>query len=125
MRIDRKELTGNGDLGTSALGLAGNIVWFIFAGIWLAIGHVISAVLNAMTIIGIPFAIQHLKLAGCALAPVGKTVVSKEGPKKHAPQRNRQGCLRTAIAGSRVSLKPVEASLPCLDTVALGHVNLA
>jgi hypothetical protein len=39
---------------------------------------VISAVLNAMTIIGIPFAIQHLKLAGCALAPVGKTVASKE-----------------------------------------------
>jgi uncharacterized membrane protein YccF (DUF307 family) len=65
--IDRKELTDKGDLGTGALGLAGNIVWFIFAGIWLAIGHVISAVLNAMTIIGIPFAIQHLKLAGCAL----------------------------------------------------------
>ena len=76
--IDRKELTDKGDLGTGALGLAGNIVWFIFAGIWLALGHVISAVLNAMTIIGIPFAIQHLKLAGCALAPVGKTVVTKD-----------------------------------------------
>jgi len=37
--------------------------------VWLAIGHVISALLKAMTIIGIPFAIQHLKLAGCALAP--------------------------------------------------------
>lgn len=76
--IDRKELTGKDDLGTGALGLVGNIIWFIFAGVWLAIGHVISAVLNAITIIGIPFAIQHLKLASCALAPVGKTVVSKE-----------------------------------------------
>jgi uncharacterized membrane protein YccF (DUF307 family) len=76
--IDRKELTGKGDLGTGALGLVGNIIWFVFAGCWLAIGHVISAVLNVMTIIGIPFAIQHLKLAGCALAPIGKTVVSKE-----------------------------------------------
>jgi len=76
--IDRKELTGKDDLGTGALGLVGNIIWFVFAGVWLAIGHVISAVLNFMTIIGIPFGIQHLKLAGCALAPIGKTVVSKE-----------------------------------------------
>jgi len=56
----------------------GNIVWFLLAGVWLAIGHVISAVACFVTIIGIPFAIQHLKLAGIALAPVGKTIVSKE-----------------------------------------------
>jgi uncharacterized membrane protein YccF (DUF307 family) len=76
--IDRRELTGRDDLGTGALGLAGNIVWFVFAGIWLAIGHLTSAVANFVTIIGIPFGIQHLKLAGCALAPIGKTVVSSE-----------------------------------------------
>jgi uncharacterized membrane protein YccF (DUF307 family) len=76
--IDRRELTGKGDLGTGALGLAGNIIWFVFAGIWLAIGHVMSAVANFITIIGIPFGVQHLKLAGCALAPIGKTVVAKE-----------------------------------------------
>ena len=56
----------------------GNFLWFIFAGVWLAIGHVISAILCFCTIIGIPFAIQHLKLAGIALAPIGKTIVSKE-----------------------------------------------
>ena len=61
-----------------ALGLLGNIIWFIFAGIWLAIGHVVSAVACFVTIIGIPFALQHLKLAGIALAPIGKTIVSKE-----------------------------------------------
>ncbi|NVB81786.1 MAG: YccF domain-containing protein [Kofleriaceae bacterium] len=76
--ISRKELTGREDVGTGAFGTIGNIVWFVFAGIWLAIGHVVSAVLNVMTIIGIPFAIQHLKLAGLALAPVGKTIVTKE-----------------------------------------------
>jgi uncharacterized membrane protein YccF (DUF307 family) len=76
--IDRKELTGRDDLGTGVLGLAGNIIWFVLAGVWLAIGHVLSAVANFATIIGIPFGIQHLKLAACALAPVGKTVVSKE-----------------------------------------------
>ena len=76
--ISRKALTHEDDLGTGTLGLLGNIVWFLLAGVWLAIGHVISAVACFVTIIGIPFAIQHLKLAGIALAPVGKTIVSKE-----------------------------------------------
>ena len=76
--IDRRELTGRGDLGTGALGLVGNVIWFVFGGIWLALGHLGSAVVNFVSIIGIPFGIQHLKLAACALAPVGKTVVDKE-----------------------------------------------
>jgi uncharacterized membrane protein YccF (DUF307 family) len=76
--VDREVLTGRRDLGTGAIGTVGNVIWFFVAGIWLAIGHVIAAVANFVTIIGIPFGIQHLKLAGCALAPVGKTVVSKD-----------------------------------------------
>ena len=76
--IDRKELTGKDDLGTGALGFVGNVVWFVFGGWWLALGHVLSAVTNFVTIIGIPFGIQHLKLAACALAPIGKTVVPRE-----------------------------------------------
>ncbi|MEO8121814.1 MAG: YccF domain-containing protein [Rhodoferax sp.] len=75
--ISRQELTGTDDIGTGALGTLGNIIWFIFAGIWLAIGHLISALFCFVTIIGIPFGIQHLKLAGIALAPIGKTIVSK------------------------------------------------
>ena len=58
--------------------MLGNVVWFVFAGVWLAIGHLLSAVLCLITIIGIPFGIQHLKLAGIALAPIGKTIVSTE-----------------------------------------------
>jgi uncharacterized membrane protein YccF (DUF307 family) len=73
--IDRKALTGRDDLGTGVLGTLGNIVWFVFAGLWLAIGHVVAAIACFVTIIGIPFGIAHLKLAACALAPVGKTVV--------------------------------------------------
>lgn len=76
--ISRKELTQEDDLGTGTLGLLGNVVWFLLAGVWLALGHVVSAVACFFTIIGIPFGIQHLKLAGIALAPVGKTIVSKE-----------------------------------------------
>jgi uncharacterized membrane protein YccF (DUF307 family) len=76
--IDREELIGQEDIGTGALGLLGNIVWFILAGVWLAIGHVLCALLNFITIIGIPFGIQHLKLAGISLAPIGKTIVTIE-----------------------------------------------
>jgi uncharacterized membrane protein YccF (DUF307 family) len=76
--VNRRDLTGRGDIGTSGLGTIGNIIWFVFAGVWLAIGHVMSAIACFVTIIGIPFAIQHLKLAGIALAPIGKTVVSVE-----------------------------------------------
>ena len=76
--IDRKELRGTGDIGTGVLGLVGNVVWFVLAGIWLAIGHVLCALACFVTIIGIPFGIQHLKLGGIALAPIGKTVVTKE-----------------------------------------------
>lgn len=76
--ISRKELTQKEDIGTGGLGIVGNVIWFIVAGVWLAIGHVISAILCFITILGIPFGIQHLKLAGIALAPIGKTIVSKE-----------------------------------------------
>ncbi len=76
--VSRKLVTGEDDIGTGGLGFVANLVWFLLAGVWLAIGHVTSAVLNAVTIIGIPFAVQHLKLAMIALAPVGKTVVRKE-----------------------------------------------
>ena len=76
--IDRYELTLIDDIGTGGLGVLGNIIWFIFAGLWLAIGHVCCAILLFISIIGIPFAIQHLKLAAISIAPIGKTIVAKE-----------------------------------------------
>ena len=76
--ISRKALHQKEDIGTGTLGLLGNILWFIFAGFWLAIGHITSAIACAITIIGIPFAIQHLKLAVISLAPIGQTIVDKE-----------------------------------------------
>src|ERR1035437_7835760 len=76
--VSRKDLSNRDDIGTGGFGLIGNIIWFIFAGVWLAIGHVVSAILCFITVIGIPFGIQHLKLAGIALAPIGKTIVSKD-----------------------------------------------
>ena len=72
--VARDELTKQKDIGTGTLGLIGNVIWFIFAGVWLAIGHIMSAVACFITIIGIPFALQHLKLAYISLAPIGKTI---------------------------------------------------
>ncbi len=76
--VSRRDLHQKDDLGTGPLGLIGNVIWFIFAGLWLAIGHVISAIACFLTIVGIPFGLQHLKLAEIAIAPIGKTVVAKE-----------------------------------------------
>ena len=74
--VDRRDVSGP-DIGTGTLGFVGNVIWFVLAGVWLAIGHLLSAVANFVTIIGIPFALQHLKLALLALAPIGKTVIDK------------------------------------------------
>jgi uncharacterized membrane protein YccF (DUF307 family) len=76
--IDREVLTGRSDVGTSDFGMLGNVVWFLCAGLWLAIAHVVVAIPLAITIIGLPFAWAHLKLAGISLAPIGKTIVDNE-----------------------------------------------
>ena len=73
--VSRAEYSGREDLGTGPLGLLGNIVWLVLAGWWLALGHFITAILLAVTIVGIPFAWAHLKLAGIALWPIGKMIV--------------------------------------------------
>ena len=75
--VSRKTLTQQSDIGTGVLGLVGNVIWFVLAGWWLAIGHLCSALACFVTIIGTPFGIQHIKLALIALAPIGKTIVSK------------------------------------------------
>lgn len=57
----------------------GNLIWLFFAGIWLAFAYVLAALLNMITIIGIPFGIQAFKLAGYALWPFGRVVVNRPG----------------------------------------------
>ena len=75
--VSRRDLTGREDLGTGVFGLIGNIIWLVVFGVWLAIGHLVSAVACAVTIIGIPFAVQHVKLAMISLAPIGMAVVDR------------------------------------------------
>ena len=56
----------------------GNIIWFVFGGILIALEYLISSLLLIVTIIGIPFGLQTLKMAGLALWPFDKKVVTHE-----------------------------------------------
>jgi uncharacterized membrane protein YccF (DUF307 family) len=55
----------------------GNMLWLIFAGLWLALGYIGAGILMCIPIITIPFGVQSFKLAGFALWPFGRTVVDK------------------------------------------------
>ncbi len=60
---------------SGALAGIGNVIWFIFAGLWIAIGHVITGVILCIFIITIPFGIASFKMAGIAIFPLGKSIV--------------------------------------------------
>lgn len=85
--VSRAVHTGEEDLGTGPLGVLGNIVWLLLAGWWLALGHLLFAIVLAITIIGIPFAWAHVKLAGIALWPIGKMIVPADDAPLQYPRR--------------------------------------
>jgi uncharacterized membrane protein YccF (DUF307 family) len=58
--------------------LIGNVIWFILAGWWLALGHVITGVLMCLTIIGIPLGLANFKLIPVSLTPFGRDIVDIE-----------------------------------------------
>ena len=68
----REEHTGRADIGAGGLNTGLNIVW------WIALGHLVLAVGQAVTIIGLPFAFKNLQLAGMTLAPVGRMAVETD-----------------------------------------------
>jgi len=70
------------------MNILGNILWIVFGGLIIFIMYVISSILLCLTIIGIPFGIQTLKLSMLALVPFGKDVVNKP---------NEPGCLSTVM----------------------------
>jgi len=74
MAVPRKDL-GKKDPGTGPWGALGNVLWFALAGLWLALGHAAIGAMYCVTVIGIPFGVQHFKLGGLAMAPIGKQIV--------------------------------------------------
>lgn len=75
--VSRDVVSGQEDLGTGPVGFVLNVIWFLLGGWYIALSHLLIAIAEAITIIGIPFAIKDLQLAGVALAPIGKIVVVK------------------------------------------------
>ena len=72
--------------GTGAL--IGNVVWVLLFGVWLAIGHLASALAMAVTLVGIPLALANLKMIPVSLMPLGKEIVplnSPNSPTRFAP----------------------------------------
>jgi uncharacterized membrane protein YccF (DUF307 family) len=59
-----------------ALSVIGNVLWVLLAGWWLALGHLVTGILLCITIIGIPLGVASFKMAGAALVPFGKQIVS-------------------------------------------------
>lgn len=76
-RIERRAGSGVGST-------LGNIVWFLLAGWWLVIGHVVTAAALAITIVGIPFAWANLKLIPVSLTPLGRDIVHDEDARSFA-----------------------------------------
>ncbi len=67
--------------GAGAASTVGNVIWFVLAGLWIAIGHVGTGILLCLTVIGIPLGLANFKLAAVALAPLGKEIVPSSDPR--------------------------------------------
>jgi uncharacterized membrane protein YccF (DUF307 family) len=66
--------------GAGVASALGNVLWFVFAGWWLALLHIVAGIGFCVTIIGIPFGVASFKLAGVGLFPLGKRVVETAPP---------------------------------------------
>ena len=68
-----REIVRRADHGAAST--LGNIVWFVLAGLWLAIGHAVSGVMLCLTIIGIPLGLANFKMIPVSLTPLGRAIV--------------------------------------------------
>lgn len=66
------------DAGTASV--VGNVLWFLLAGVWIALAHFVAAIVLMLSIIGIPFAIATVRIGVLALTPLGKQIVSTTSP---------------------------------------------
>jgi len=67
--------------GAGAGSAVGNVLWFLLAGLWMAIAHLVTGALLCLTVIGIPLGIADFKLAAAAIAPLGKDIIATDDPR--------------------------------------------
>jgi uncharacterized membrane protein YccF (DUF307 family) len=68
-----RTLVRRDDAGVGSI--IGNVIWFVLAGWWLALGHLVTGVLMCLTIIGIPLGLANFKLIPVSLTPLGRRIV--------------------------------------------------
>lgn len=68
------------DPQAGCLSTVGNVIWLVFAGIWLAIGHVITSIPLFLSVIGIPLGIANIKMIPISLLPLGARIVGVDDP---------------------------------------------
>jgi uncharacterized membrane protein YccF (DUF307 family) len=96
----------------------GNIIWFVFGGLWAAILYVIGGIGLCLTVIGIPFGVISFRLAGAVLAPFGKEVV--ELPEADTPLRVLFNVLWIVLFGWVIALTHlVLALLLCITIIGI------
>jgi uncharacterized membrane protein YccF (DUF307 family) len=95
-----------------------NLIWLLLAGFWLALSYLFAALLLAITIIGLPFAVQSIKLAGYALWPFGRTLIQSPGRSKSLSVVGN--VLWFVLAGWWLALEHVVAgALLCLTIIGI------
>jgi uncharacterized membrane protein YccF (DUF307 family) len=72
------------DPAAGAPSTVANVLWFVLAGLWMALAHLLLGVVLCLTIIGIPLGLGNFKLAAVAIAPLGKEIVSTSDPRAQA-----------------------------------------
>lgn len=74
-----RTIVRRGDVGV--MSAIGNVIWFLVAGLWLAIGHVVTGIALCVTVIGIPLGLANFKLIPVSLLPLGREIVSTDDPR--------------------------------------------
>jgi uncharacterized membrane protein YccF (DUF307 family) len=95
-----------------------NVIWLVLAGFWLALGYLLAAILLAITIVGLPFAKQSLKLSRYALWPFGRALV--QSPTRHRRLSAVGNVLWFVLAGWWLALGHIVTGIAlCLTIVAI------
>ena len=109
------------------MSLLGNIVWLIFGGLIAGLGYIVGGLLTCITIIGIPFGIQAMKIGVATFAPFGKQIV--ELPEANRPLRLIGNVIWMVLVGWEIALAHAASALVLAVTIigipfALQHLKL-
>jgi uncharacterized membrane protein YccF (DUF307 family) len=109
------------------MSLLGNILWLIFGGLIAGLGYIIGGLVTCLTIIGIPFGIQTMKIGVATFAPFGKEIV--EGPQANSPLRLVLNVIWVVLFGWEIAIAHAASALVLAITIigipfALQHLKL-